>query len=204
MAGIVSSYTRHLHGPGCTHGELVVDLDGEQFTFQDDERDLAEMEFDKRRFVRDSIYYWHVERGVPLDQIAGRVCLGEEATNVKVYSIIAKDVTRTNVGTAYRDVANGANGERKFVDFTGCTEFRARLWANLVGTGPFGFRLIRDGDSAVLYENASVALTGERELDPGWLPIPQGFAGETLLRLQIKSAVAADDPLIRGCDLGVR
>ena len=203
MANLCTSFARHNAGGGCKHSQAVISLLGQSYTIQISEAELDDLPIDYELLCRQLIKIMR-DKGVSLDALAGRVCLGEEATNVKVYSIISKDVTRTNVGTAYRDVPNGASGERKFIDLTGCTEFRPRLWANLVGTGPFQFRIIRDGDSAVFYESPSITQTGERELDPGWAAIPVEFDGETLVRLQIKSAVAADDPVVRGCDLGVR
>lgn len=145
-------------------------------------------------------------KGVTLANFLNRVVVGEEATNVKQYDLIAPGgaITKTNIGSAYVNVLPGANGERVLVDFTGCTQFRVVFTANLVGTGAFGARVIRDGDSAVLFENASISLTGERELDTDWQTIPAGFEGLTLLRLQMKSATAADDPVARRCAVLVR
>jgi hypothetical protein len=146
------------------------------------------------------------QSGVPLAQFVNRVLMGDEATNVKQYDLMGPGsvVTKTNIGTAYVNVLLGANGERCLIDFTGCTEFRPVVTANLVGTGPFGFRIIKDGDNTVLFENASVALTGERELDPGWQAIPAGFTGLEVVRLQAKSNTASDDPVIRRASVLVR
>lgn len=198
MLGIVASFTPHPSKP-TTHGVVTLSIDGVQHTFTVLQADLDQYQFDAARFRRDLIYVLNKVSNVPLSQFAGRVCIGEEATNVKQYIIIGKDVTKTNIGTAYVNVPVGASGERSLVEFTGCTQFRVVIHANLVGTGPFGFRLIRDGDSAVLYENASVALTGERELDTDWQPLPAAASGLTLVRLQAKSIVAADDPVVRRC-----
>lgn len=144
--------------------------------------------------------------GVTIPQLVGRVVRGEEATNVKVYQLIGPGaaITKTNIGTAYVNVSAGANGERTLVDFTGCTEFRALATVNLVGAGPFGIRIIRDSDSAILYENASIALTGERELDTDWQPLPGAATGLILVRVQAKSVTAADDPVFRRVQLAVR
>jgi hypothetical protein len=146
------------------------------------------------------------QSGVPLAQFVNRVLMGDEATNVKQYDLMGPGsvVTKTNIGTAYVNVLPGANGERCLIDFTGCAEFRPVVTANLVGTGPFGFRIIKDGDNTVLFENASVALTGERELDPGWQAIPAGFTGLEVVRLQAKSVTASDDPVIRRASVLVR
>lgn len=208
MAGICTAHSRK-GGAGCDHRTVTVSLDGESFTF-----DTGESELDaslwtadqKREFIRLGIRRLR-HLGLSLDNIVGLVTNGEEGNNLKIYPIITKDITKTNVGTTYVNVAAGANGERKFANFHGCTQFRVRVWANLVGSGAFGLRLIRDGDNEVLYENSNIALTGERELDTDWQSIPAVFQNApdgVLLRLQIKSATAGDDPIVRGCDLGVR
>lgn len=146
------------------------------------------------------------QRGVTLAQFLNRITHGDEATNVKQYDLIGAGVavTRTNIGAAYVNVLNGANGERALVDFTGCTQFRIILTANLVGTGQWGARVIRDGDSTVLFEQANLGAAGERELDTDWQTIPVAFSGLTLVRLQAKSTTAADDPVFRRCVLVVR
>jgi len=137
--------------------------------------------------------------GLTMAQLAGRVLIGSESTNVRVYDFIGPGaaITKTNIGLTYVNVCVGLNGERILVDLTGAIEYRIIVTANLVGTGPFGLRAVRDGDNVVLFENASIALTGERELDTDWQTIPGGFNALTLLRFQAKSNVAADDPVFR-------
>lgn len=198
MSGLCVSYTRRLHGPMCQHGTLVVSIDGQEFTHEIDERDFQGYEFNAERFRMDLIYWLRVVRGVPLDQMTGRVCFGEEATNVKQYFLLSKDVTKTNIGTSYVNIPPGANGERTLVDFTGCTEFRSVLHAVLNGTGQHQVRIVRDSDNLVLYESPAVAAqAGEREFDSDVQPIPQGFSGLTFLRVEAKSTVAANDPVFR-------
>lgn len=146
--------------------------------------------------------------GVTLAQFLNRVTYGEEATNVKMYSFFGPGaaITKTNIGTAYVNIPPGLNGERIAADFTGCTQYRVRLWANLIGTGQWGARIVRDGDSSVLHEAANLGAAGERELDTDWQNLPAAFQGQglTLLRAQGKSTTAADDPVFRGCVLGLR
>lgn len=146
------------------------------------------------------------QTGVTPAQFLNRVLRGDEATNVKQYTLLGPGatVTKTNIGTSYVNVLPGLNGERVLVDFTGCTQFRAVLTANLVGTGPFGARIVKDADNAVLYEDANIAVTGERELDTDWQPIPAGFTALEIVRLQAKSVTAADDPVYRRGVLLVR
>jgi hypothetical protein len=145
-------------------------------------------------------------RGIALAELLNRVMVGDEATNVKQYQIIGPGVavTKTNIGTAYTNILPGINGQRALLDFTGCTQFRIVLSANLVGTGAFGARIVRDSDTAVLFEAPALGAAGERELDSDWQAIPQGWDGLVYVRIQAKSATAADDPIFRACTVGLR
>jgi hypothetical protein len=145
-------------------------------------------------------------QGVALEDFLNRVLHGDEATNVKSYQLLGPGlaIAKTNIGTAYVNILPGINGERSLVDFTGCTQFRLIASANLVGSGPFGIRVVRDSDDAVLYENASIAVTGERELDTDWQTLPQAASGLSLVRVQAKSVTAADDPVFRRVTMLVR
>jgi len=203
MAGIC---TANDSPNNCGHRHLTVDLDGESLSLHVHNSTLDEMPWgadEKAQFLLLAAKRARV-RGLSMVDALNRVLIGAEATNVKQYAIVTKDITKTNIGTSYVNVPVGLNGERSLVEFTGCTQYRLILHANLVGTGPFGFRLVRDGDSAVLYENANIAQTGERELDTDWQTLPAAASGLTLVRLQAKSTVAADDPVIRRCILLVR
>lgn len=205
MAGICTAHSRK-NGPGCDHRTMTVVLDGESFTFDMEERELDATPWtaaEKKLLIKLGLKRLRV-LGLALDNVVGRVTTGDEGSNVKQYDIITKDITKTNIGTSYVNIPVGANGERCLIDFTGCTQYRLILHANLVGTGPFGFRLVRDSDNAVLYENASIAQTGERELDTDWQTLPAAASGLQLARLQGKSIVAADDPIVRRCILVVR
>jgi hypothetical protein len=148
-------------------------------------------------------------KGVALATLLNRVVHGDEATNVKLYTFFGPGAAISKapaVGTAYVNVAPGLNGERIVADFTGCTEFRFMLNVNIVGTGQLGARCVRDGDDAVLIEDTNLGAAGERELDSDWQPLPATFVGQglTLLRVQCKSTVAADDPVFRRCQMGLR
>lgn len=154
--------------------------------------------------------------GVSLAQFLHRVTYGEEATNVKIYNFFGPGavITKTNIGLNYVDIPPGLNGERIVADFTGCTEFRLALHCNLIGTGPFAARIVRDSNSDVLFESLNLGAAGERELDTltvspgtqGWIALPAAFLGQGLLylRAQAKSNTAADDPVFRGLRLGLR
>jgi hypothetical protein len=209
MAGIVITSVRK-SGAGCDHRLVTVALDGESFEVHTGEGELDAMPWtdaEKRQFILLGLKRLRV-LGLALDNAPGRVCNGEEATNVKTYDLMGPGnvVAKTNIGTSYVNVLPGANGERVLIDFTGCTEFRVILTANLVGTGPFGARVVRDSDNAVLFENASIAggAPQERELDTDWQTLPGAAGGLTLVRLQAKSTVGADDPQFRRCVMLVR
>jgi hypothetical protein len=205
MAGICVTSIRK-SGAGCDHRIVTVSLDGESIELHTGEGELDSMPWgaeEKRQFLLLSAKRARV-LGLALDDAVGRVFIGEEATNVKQYMLLGKDVTKTNIGTAYVNVPVGANGERSLVEFTGSTQFRIIINANLVATGPFGIRIVRDSDNAVLYENANIALTGERELDTDWQPLPAEASGLSLVRLQAKSTVGTDDPVFRRCVMLVR
>lgn len=207
MAGICITSAVRRGGPTCDHRDLPVNLDGEVFVMDTGEAALAAMpwgEVQKRQYILDSLKRKHVLGQLALDDAAGCVCIGEEATNVKQYAILTRDVTKTNIGTAYVNISPGLNGERSLVEFTGCTQYRLVLNMLTVGIGPWGVRLVRDSDSAVLHEAANITGAGEKELDTDWLPLPAAASGLALVRLQGKSVTAADDPTFRRAVLLVR
>ena len=174
-------------------------------TFEMHESELVPLSDEERL----QFYKWAMRfKNVALVNLLNRVVHGDEATNVKIYSFFGPGavITKTNIGTAYVNICLGANGERLIADFTGCTEYRLMLHANLVGTGQFGARVVRDGDNVVLHESANLGAAGERELDSDWQSLPAAFLGVGLvsLRAQAKSTTAADDPVFRALRVGLR
>jgi hypothetical protein len=147
-------------------------------------------------------------KGGLLSTLLNRVVFGDEATNVKIYSFFGPGaaIAKTNIGTAYVNICPGLNGERQVVDLTGCTQFRFILHTQLIGTGAFAARVVRDSDNVVLFESTNLGAAGERELDTDWQALPAAFLGNGLaiLRAQAKSATAADDPVFRSLKLGLR
>jgi len=148
----------------------------------------------------------NARQSVPtIEDLAGHVVNGEEATNVKQYVLFCNPITKTNIGTAYVNVPPGANGERTLVEFTGCTEFRIVVHGLLNGAGSHQMRIVRDSDNAVLYESASIAANaGEREFDTGILALPAAATGLMYVRFQAKSATPTDDPIYRRCIIMVK
>jgi hypothetical protein len=209
MAGICTASTR-LNGAGCDHRTVTVSLDGESFEFATGEHLLDAMAWtadEKRQFILLGLKRLRT-LGLTLDAAVNRVTNGDEATTVKMYDFFGPGaaITKSNIGTSYVNICTGASGERIVADFTGCTEFRVMLNANLVGTGQWGARIVRDSDSEVLIDAPNLGAAGERELDPGWTALPAAFLGQglTYLRVQGKSQTAADDPVWRRCTLGLR
>lgn len=202
MAGICISSTSPNN---CGHRIVTIQIDGQSISVDEYDSHNPLTPFELEQFVRLAVRRARAA-GVTLASMLGRVVVGEEATNVKAYNLLGPGaaVTKTNIGTAYLNVCPGANGERSLVDFTGGSEFRIIATVNLVGTGPFGIRVVRDADDAVLFENGSIAQTGERELDTNWQPLPAAATGLAIVRLQAKSAVGADDPVFRRVTILVR
>ena len=159
---------------------------------------------EKQTLFRYAIRY----RGELLSVLLNRVVFGDEATNVKIYNFFGPGatITKTNIGTAYVNICPGLNGERLIADFTGCTQFRLMLHSNLIGTGAFAARVVRDADDVVLAESTNLGAAGERELDTDWTNLPAAFlgVGVVTLRAQAKSATATDDPVFRALRLGLR
>ena len=205
MSGICTNSIRK-SGAGCDHRTVTVNLDGESIAIETGEGPLDDLPWDeanKRLFILLGLKRLRT-LGLVLDNAIGSVTNGVEGSNVRQWTILTKDITKTNIGTSYVNIQIGANGERSLVDFTGATQFRIILNANLVGTGQWGARLIRDGDSVVLYENANLGASGERELDTDWQALPAAAVGLTVVRLQGKSTTGADDPVFRRCVLLTR
>jgi hypothetical protein len=184
----------------CSHFVVQGVDDGEAWSLHTSDGELSEpLTAEESATLRRLLLRKLRQKGIPLPQFIGRVVRGEEATNVKSCNLLGPGVTvtKTNIGTSWVNVLPGANGERSLVDFTGCTEYRLIASANLVGSGPFGLRVVRDSDSVALYENANIAQTGERELDTDWQTLPAEASGLALVRVQAKSVTATDDPVFR-------
>lgn len=205
MAGICTAVTVCAGGNHITAGTVVLDGVSVDIGGHVDAGALTAEE--TAQFVRLGLRRLRAA-GIAPAQFLNRVVHGDEATNVKIYTFFGPGaaITKTNIGTSYVNIPPGLNGERIAADLTGCSQFRIFLSANLVGTGNFGARCIRDGDSEVLYENANLGAAGERDLDTDWQNLPAAFQGQalTLLRVQAKSATGADDPVFRRCQIGFR
>lgn len=200
MSAIIETHVRD-SGAGCDHRTMTVRLDGELITLKTGERELDGIPWNdanKKLFLMLGLKRLRAA-GLVLDNCVGLCTNGDEGSNVRQWTLLDAPTTKTNIGTSYVNVLAGLNGLRTLIDFTGCTQLRVMLHVNCVGTGPWGARVVRDGDSAILWENALIVGAGEKEIDTGWIAIPAAAAitGETLVRLQGKSVVGADDPIFR-------
>jgi hypothetical protein len=204
MAGICTANQRR-NGPTCGHFVLDVVLDGETHSFHDlTDSDLNGWDAkDKRQFILLGLKRQR-SAGMSLADAMNKVIVGEEGTNVRVFPVLSKDVTKTNIGTTYVNVPPGLNGERTPVDFTGCTQYRVVLNMNAIGTGPWSVRMVRDTDLAVLWETTNISGAGEKEVDTDWQTLPAAASGMIAVRLQGRSNVGADDPVFRRAILLVR
>lgn len=116
----------------------------------------------------------------------------------RAVTLLAKDVTKTNIGTAYVNIAVGATGERQLVDFAGFTQFRVLIHWNLVGSGTQNVRVVDQvTQTNVLFESTGQTGAGEKEIDSGWTALPGWATGEKFLVVQGKSTTGADDPVHR-------
>lgn len=205
MAGIVSSNT----SPGsCGHRDVVIDVDGVPVTLLKTVDDATPLTLaEKIQLCQLMIRWRRTAHNWNLADLLNRAVIGDEATNVKIYTFFGPGaaITKTNIGTTYVNICAGANGEPVVADFTGCTEYRLRLYANLVGIGQWGARVLRPG-SDVLHDAPNLGAAGERALDTNWQPLPAAFLGQGLLELvaQGKSQTAADDPVYRFLAVGLR
>jgi len=192
---------------GCGHHNITVTVDGVPVVLHVSNSELLEplSTAELAQFVLLSARRLR-QKGVTLTAFVNRITHGDEATNVKSYDLIGPGpgITKTNIGSAYVDIPAGLNGQRSLVDFTGCTQYRLIMSANLIGTGQWGLRVVRDSDNAVLHENANLGAAGQRELDTDWQTLPAQAAGLILVRVQGKSQTAADDPVFYRCLLMVR
>lgn len=192
----------------CGHRTLTVNLDGTIVVLELHENAEPLSEEEKQQFVVLAARHLR-NKGVTLATFLNRCVIGEEASNVKIYTFFGPGaaITKTNIGAAYVNICPGLNGERVAVDFSGCTQYRLMLSANLVGTGQFSARIVRDSDvNDVLHDAPNLGAAGEREADTDWQNLPAWALGQgiTYLRAQAKSQTAADDPVFRRLQLGLR
>lgn len=162
-------------------------------------------------FVAYSVRALRFQKGVTLSDFLNRVCIGDEANNLKHATLFGPGaaIPRTNIGTTYTNGLPGANGERVPLDFTGATEFLIFGAASFGQTG-HGIRIIRDSNGDVLFENASINATGEQELlsnGGSFATLPaafQGLSGNIAIRIQHKAPAGNSSATLRHCKVMLR
>lgn len=196
MADICTAVENICAGGG--HGTVTVAGVTERIAFGDEAPTAEEVAIARR------VGLWKLhQKGVTLAALVNRVVIGEEATNVKSYPLIAPgvEVARTNVGATPVNILPGTDGQEMLVDFTGCVEFRAKMTMLLV-SGTWGFQLVRQ-NGTVLYESPNQTGAGEKVLDTGWMALPAGFDSEALIRITCGSNPTAS-AVFRRASIGVR
>jgi hypothetical protein len=106
-------------------------------------------------------------------------------------------MTKTNIGASFIDIYNQANsnGKSMQIDTNGKTQLRLEVLWNKIGTGTQTVQVLEVGTANVL---ASLNVISGRN-DSGLLSIPV-FAQNAVkqYKLQGKSTVAGDDPILEG------
>ena len=117
----------------------------------------------------------------------------------------SKDITKTNLPTAYTNVYIGNGGEGQLVNFGGYKQYRFVVAVNKVGTGTQTAALVDVANAANLVELADAAAAGEHTLDSGWTNLSAWMSnGDFILKPMAKSTNSADDPIYRGFALYLR
>lgn len=101
-------------------------------------------------------------------------------------------VVLTNVGSTYDAIA-GSKGLGMFrANFTGLTQVMLDVFVNKVGTGTQSWQLWNETDGTEIGVIDDAGATGDKFLNAVF---SVSLTGEKLVRLRVKSTVAADDPL---------
>lgn len=117
----------------------------------------------------------------------------------------SKDITKTNLPTAYTNIYIGNGGEGQLVNFGGYKQYRLVVAVNKVGTGTQTAALVDVANAANLVEIADAAAAGEHTLDSGWTNLSAWMSnGDFILKPMAKTTVSTDDPIYRGFALYLR
>lgn len=109
-----------------------------------------------------------------------------------------RNITKTNIGSAFVDIYNDANasGYELDVDFTGFTQVAATICWNKIGTGTQNVRVVQADDVAnVLFD--AVVVSGRNPV--ALVALPAWAIGVKRLKLQGKSTTSTDDPIFHTC-----
>lgn len=121
-----------------------------------------------------------------------------------------RQITKTNVGTSFVNLFTHSTGAPFFADFTGFTKMAfITLWTK-VGTGSQHLRIFDDSGTiptdlinTETLGGGTGLVTGDNSLSNYAIPAPYvNFKGK--LRIQVRSTVAADDPVFEGIRIYLR
>lgn len=122
----------------------------------------------------------------------------------------SRQVTKTNIGTTFTNLFTDFSGRPFFADFTGFSRLAFQTYWTKIGTGSQHLRIIDDSGviTSDLINTESLGggtglVTGDNALANYTIPAPYtNFKGK--LRIQVRSTVAADDPIFEGMNIYLR
>lgn len=122
----------------------------------------------------------------------------------------SRQVTKTNVGTTFVNLFTDFSGRPFFADFTGFTKLAFQTYWTKVGSGSQHLRIVDDsgGITSDLINTENLGggnglVTGDNPLANYTIPASYtNFKGK--LRIQVRSTVAADDPVFEGMNIYLR
>jgi hypothetical protein len=134
----------------------------------------------------------------------------EEIQTDQVLYMSSRQVTKTNIGTTFVNLFSDFSGRPFFADFTGFTKLAFQTYWTKVGTGVQHLRIVDDSGVIVSDLINTENLGGGTGLTTGDNPlvnytIPAAYVRfKGKLRIQVRSTVAADDPIFEGMNIYLR
>lgn len=135
--------------------------------------------------------------------------LKELATDQLLWTT-SRQVTKTNIGSTFTNLFTDFSGRPFFADMTGFTKMAFQTFWTKIGTGNQHIRIIDDSGTITsdLINTESLGggsglSTGDNALANFTIPANYiDFRGK--LRIQVRSTVAADDPVFEGINIYLR
>lgn len=134
----------------------------------------------------------------------------EEFQTDQLLYMTDRQVIKTNIGATFVNLFTDFNGRPFFADFTGFTRIAFQTYWTKIGTGAQHLRIIDDSgvitSDLINTENlggGNGLVTSDNPLPNFDIPAPYAnFIGK--LRIQVRSTVAADDPVFEGMNIYLR
>lgn len=135
--------------------------------------------------------------------------LSEIQTDQLLY-MSSRQVTKTNIGTTFVNLFTDFSGRPFFADLTGFTRLAFQTYWTKIGTGNQHLRIVDDSGAITsdLINTETLGtgtglVTGDNSLANYSIPaLYTNFKGK--LRIQVRSTVAADDPVFEGINIYLR